>query len=54
MKICNFCGAEHNRSNSMCGACYHKYKLSPRFVKARDELRRLTGLAEKSGGDDNE
>ena len=52
MKICKCCGDEYNRTNSnLCGRCEKKAPLLPRYVKARDELRRLTGWTEKRGAD---
>ena len=55
MKTCKYCGKKYDRSNKVvCSACYHKQELIPRFIKARDELRRLTNWTEKHGGDDND
>lgn len=46
IKICKYCGVEFRSHHGRvaCGGCNYKSALLPRFVWARDELRRLTGL----------
>lgn len=46
MKICKYCGANVNpkATDMICEKCRHKVNGVKRFVKVRDELRRITGL----------
>lgn len=45
MKTCKYCGNEYSgTSKDTCANCVTKRALIPRFVQARDTIRRKTGM----------
>lgn len=50
MKTCKYCGKENKgTAKDVCGRCWNKAMLLPRFTEARDRVRRVTGMLPMKG-----
>ena len=47
---CMYCGKDTKEGNrKFCKACYHKYKLLPRFTEAVRTIKKETNYGRKKG-----
>lgn len=49
MNTCKYCGTKLHHNGITCGGCGEKLRILRRFVKARDKIRRKTGLPPLEG-----